>query len=86
LTKLTPWNVDTISRDKFAKTIINKEPAKKPDESLTEEERAERYVSEEKTTSLKMEKKNFFKLFCLEKFFGQKQVENQTLWYAQTLR
>lgn len=41
--RLTPWNVDTLSKDKFAKTIINKEPAKKSDEELTEEERAERY-------------------------------------------
>ncbi len=42
--KLTPWNVDTISHDKFAKTIINKEEPKKTDEQLTEEERAQRYV------------------------------------------
>jgi len=41
--RLTPWNVDTISHDKFAKTIINKEPPKKTDEQMTEEERAERY-------------------------------------------
>lgn len=41
--RLTPWNVDTISHDKFAKTIINKEVPKKSDAELTEEERAERY-------------------------------------------
>lgn len=41
--RLTPWNVDTISHDKFAKTIINKEEPKKRDEDLTEAERAERY-------------------------------------------
>lgn len=41
--RLTPWNVDTLSKDKFAKTIINKDPPKKSDEDLTEEERAERY-------------------------------------------
>ncbi|CAF0772373.1 unnamed protein product [Brachionus calyciflorus] len=41
--KLTPWNVDTISHDKFAKTIINKEETKQNDENLTEEERAEKY-------------------------------------------
>lgn len=40
---MTPWNVDTISKDKFAKTIINKEVPKKRDEDMTEEERAERY-------------------------------------------
>ena len=42
--KLTPWNVDTISKDKFAKTIINKDVPKKRDEDMTEEERAEKYV------------------------------------------
>lgn len=42
--KLTPWNVDTISHDKFAKTIINKDPVRQDDENLTEEQRAERYV------------------------------------------
>lgn len=42
--KLTPWNVDTISHDKFAKTIINKEPPKPDDQNLTDEQRAERYV------------------------------------------
>lgn len=41
--RLTPWNVDTISKDKFAKTIINKDAPKKRDEDMTEEERAEKY-------------------------------------------
>ena len=40
--RLTPWNVDTLSKEKFTKTIINKE-TKKSDEELTEDERAERY-------------------------------------------
>lgn len=42
--KLTPWNVDTISHDKFAKTIINKEEKRQDDENLTDEQKAERYV------------------------------------------
>lgn len=41
--RLTPWNVDTISKDKFAKTIINKDVPKKRDEDMTEEEKSERY-------------------------------------------
>lgn len=41
--RLTPWNVDTISHDKFAKTIINKDEPKKKDEDMTEDERAEKY-------------------------------------------
>lgn len=36
--------MDTISHDKFAKTIINKESPKKDDSNMTDEERAERYV------------------------------------------
>jgi cell division cycle protein 37 len=42
--KLTPWNVDTLSKEKWTKTIINKDEPKKSDENMTEQERAERYV------------------------------------------
>ncbi|KAG5870037.1 hypothetical protein JTB14_026617 [Gonioctena quinquepunctata] len=37
--KMTPWNVDTISKPGFAKTVINKKPACPKEENLTEEER-----------------------------------------------
>lgn len=37
--KKTPWNVDTISKPGFEKTVINKNAGRKPDENLTEEER-----------------------------------------------
>lgn len=37
--KKMPWNVDTISKPGFAKTVVNKQPSRKPDENLTEEER-----------------------------------------------
>lgn len=40
--KKTPWNVDTISKEGFQKTVINKSINKKPDENLTDEERAEK--------------------------------------------
>lgn len=40
--KKVPWNIDTISKDGFAKTIINKEPTKLVEEALTDEEREER--------------------------------------------
>lgn len=40
--KKTPWNVDTITKEGFQKTVINKNINKKPDENLTEEERAEK--------------------------------------------
>lgn len=37
-----PWNVDTISKPGFAKTVINKKPARPKEEHLTEEEREAR--------------------------------------------
>lgn len=37
-----PWNVDTISKPGFAKTVINKKPARANDEKLSEEEREAR--------------------------------------------
>ncbi|KAI1304645.1 Hsp90 co-chaperone Cdc37 [Halotydeus destructor] len=41
--KLTPWNVDTLSKDGFTKTVINK-PKPRPDTShLSEEEKEELY-------------------------------------------
>ncbi|KAJ8958925.1 hypothetical protein NQ318_019694 [Aromia moschata] len=40
--KLTPWNVDTISKPGFQKTVINKKPSRPKDEKLTEEEREAR--------------------------------------------
>uniref|UniRef100_A0A1B0G3V4 Hsp90 co-chaperone Cdc37 n=1 Tax=Glossina morsitans morsitans TaxID=37546 RepID=A0A1B0G3V4_GLOMM len=40
--KKTPWNVDTISKPGFEKTMFNKQPARKNEENLTEEEREER--------------------------------------------
>ncbi|KAH8385291.1 hsp90 co-chaperone Cdc37 [Drosophila serrata] len=40
--KKTPWNVDTISKPGFEKTVINKKAGRKPDENLSEEEREKR--------------------------------------------
>ncbi|KAJ8935072.1 hypothetical protein NQ314_013017 [Rhamnusium bicolor] len=40
--KMTPWNVDTISKPGFQKTVINKKPTRPKDENLTEEEREAR--------------------------------------------
>jgi len=41
--RLTPWNVDTLSKDKWAKTIINKEEPKIDVTKLTDEEKADLY-------------------------------------------
>ncbi|KAK9888743.1 hypothetical protein WA026_000970 [Henosepilachna vigintioctopunctata] len=40
--KTTPWNVDTISKPGFAKTVINKKPERPKEENLTDEEREAR--------------------------------------------
>ncbi|XP_051165901.1 hsp90 co-chaperone Cdc37 [Leptopilina boulardi] len=40
--KLTPWNVDTIGQDGFAKTVINKKPARKDEESMLSDEEKEK--------------------------------------------
>ncbi|EDW40549.1 GL25303 [Drosophila persimilis] len=40
--KKTPWNVDTISKPGFEKTVINKKAGRKPDENLSEEQREQR--------------------------------------------
>lgn len=40
--KLAPWNVDTISKPGFAKTIINTKPQRPKEEHLSEEEREAR--------------------------------------------
>ncbi|CAD7004099.1 hsp90 co-chaperone Cdc37 [Ceratitis capitata] len=37
-----PWNVDTISKPGFEKTVLNKKAARKPDENLSEEEKEAR--------------------------------------------
>lgn len=40
--KLAPWNVDTISKPGFAKTVINKKPEKENYDNLSEEEKSEK--------------------------------------------
>lgn len=40
--KKAPWNVDTISKPGFQKTVINKQTKRKEDENLTEEQREQR--------------------------------------------
>lgn len=37
-----PWNVDTISKPGFAKTVINKKPLRPKDENMSEQEREAR--------------------------------------------
>uniref|UniRef100_A0A0K8TM07 Hsp90 co-chaperone Cdc37 n=1 Tax=Tabanus bromius TaxID=304241 RepID=A0A0K8TM07_TABBR len=42
--KKTPWNVDTISKPGFDKSVLNKTPKKRQEENLTEEEKEKRMV------------------------------------------
>ncbi len=41
---MTPWNVDTLSKEGFQKTVINKYD-KKPESEMTDEELEEKHVS-----------------------------------------
>lgn len=41
--KLTPWNVDTISKEGWSKTLINKQTKRKDNSNLTDEERNNLY-------------------------------------------
>lgn len=52
--------MDTISHDKFAKTIINKDAPKTSDDNLTEEEKAEKYVIDKKFLSQNLIKASTF--------------------------
>lgn len=48
--KLQPWNVDTIAQPGFTKTVINKKPARKEDDSnLPDEEKESRMAQFVKT-------------------------------------
>lgn len=50
--KLSPWNVDTIAKDGFSKTVINSKPNKSQATELTEEEKGQRlkdFTKENKT-------------------------------------
>lgn len=42
--KITPWNVDTISKPGFTKTVVNKKPALQPNEKSEEEKEQEMKV------------------------------------------
>lgn len=55
--KLTPWNVDTIGQDGFAKTVINKRPVRRDDDSgLSDEEKEKRMKEFVKENEKKLKK------------------------------
>ncbi|GIY19253.1 hsp90 co-chaperone Cdc37 [Caerostris extrusa] len=60
--KLMPWNVDTISKEGFTKTVLNKSmPPKK--EELTEEEKAERQTKFNKENEKLLKKFGMFQKY-----------------------
>ncbi|XP_015915400.1 hsp90 co-chaperone Cdc37 [Parasteatoda tepidariorum] len=66
--KLMPWNVDTISREGFTKTVINKSlPPKK--EEFTEEEKAERQSKFNKENEKLLKKFGMFRKYDDSKNF-----------------
>lgn len=44
--KLTPWNVDTIGHEGFAKTVINKKPPRKDEESMLSDDEKEKRMKQ----------------------------------------
>lgn len=44
--KLTPWNVDTIAQEGFAKTVINTKPARKDEEAMLSDEEKEKRMKQ----------------------------------------
>ncbi|XP_055689084.1 hsp90 co-chaperone Cdc37 [Lutzomyia longipalpis] len=72
----TPWNVDTISKPGFAKTVINTKPTRPKEEELTEEEREQRMKD-----FVKQNEKLLKKFGMLRKYDDSKKflAENQAL-------
>ncbi|RZF37324.1 hypothetical protein LSTR_LSTR005656 [Laodelphax striatellus] len=71
--KVTPWNVDTISKPGFSRTVVNKKPEKKPEEeNVTDaewEERMEVFIKENEKIVMKfgmLQKYNDSKQYLLE--------------------
>jgi len=59
--KLEPWNVDTISKDGFSKTIINAAPAWNDGENMTEDEKEKKMRDFVKKNEKEMKKYGMFK-------------------------
>lgn len=73
--KLTPWNVDTIAQDGFAKTVINKKPTRKDDEALTDEEKEMRMKAFVKENEKKLKQFGMLKKYDDSKKFLQENLQ-----------
>ncbi|XP_050427990.1 hsp90 co-chaperone Cdc37-like isoform X2 [Adelges cooleyi] len=61
--KVMPWNVDTISKPGFTKTIVNALKQPQPEENLTEEEKAKRLETFIKEYKSKLQEYGMFKKY-----------------------
>jgi cell division cycle protein 37 len=73
--QVTPWNVDTISRSGFTKTVINTAP-RRQEENLTEEQQEQRMKKFVKENEKSLKKFGMLRHFDDSKQFLQ---ENQHL-------
>lgn len=69
--KITPWNVDTISKEGFNKTVVNITPKRKDDEDLTEEEREKKMKEFVKQHEKELKQYGMFKRYDDSKRFLQ---------------
>lgn len=60
LLQLEPWNVDTISKEGFTKTLINKDMGRK-DDNLSEEEKEKRMKEFVKKNEVEIKKYGMFR-------------------------
>ncbi|CAK9819084.1 Hsp90 co-chaperone Cdc37 [Anthophora plagiata] len=66
--KLTPWNVDTIGQDGFAKTVINKMPPRREDDTSLSDEEKEKKMKQ----FVKENEKKLIKFGMLRKYDDSK--------------
>jgi hypothetical protein len=75
-----------LSKEKWTKTIINKDEPRKSDENMTEQEKADRYVSRiDSEVFLPRSHTTSNSNLIVEKIHTRKSSKNQALWHAETL-
>lgn len=72
--QVTPWNVDTISKPGFTKTVLNVAPRRKEDEDLPEEEREKKMKEFVKQHEKELKQYGMFKRYDDSKRFLQEHL------------
>ncbi|KAJ1531711.1 hypothetical protein ONE63_000378 [Megalurothrips usitatus] len=72
--KVTPWNVDTISKPGFDKTVLNVAPKRQKDEDLPEEEREKKMKEFVKEHEKELKQYGMFKRYDDSKRFLQEHL------------